>query len=80
MTPTLEVQAEQDRNLLTGKEIVRVRYRTRGARTWRRFSIIPTDDQTIAELLATADKAAEAHYRAHTPQQATSAPTHASAA
>lgn len=61
---TLRVLTERDVNLLTGGDVLRVRYRRDGARLWTRFVIVPDADQTVAELEALAHEAALAHHRA----------------
>lgn len=57
----VEVETSRDLNLLTGEEIVRVRYRPEGVRRWTKLIVVPDDDQTIDALLRQGHEIAAAH-------------------
>jgi hypothetical protein len=56
-----QVETERDTNLLTGEEIVRVRYRPEGTQRWTKLVVFPEGDQTVDELLRDGHLIAQAH-------------------
>jgi hypothetical protein len=59
--PRVEVETERDTNLLTGEEVVRVRYRVEGTRRWTKLVVFPDQGQTVQELLREGHLIAQAH-------------------
>jgi hypothetical protein len=57
----VQVETKLDTNLLTGQEIVRVRYRPEGTRRWTKLFVVPDADQTVDELLREGHLIARAH-------------------
>ena len=57
----IQVETKRDVNLLTGEEIVRVKYRPEGVRRWTRLVVIPDADQSVDELLRQGHEIAAAH-------------------
>lgn len=57
----LTVETGRDVNLLTGEEVVRVRYRAKGTRRWTRLLVVPDEGQTVDELLREGPAIARAH-------------------
>ena len=64
---TFDVETSLDVNLLTGQEIVRVRYRERGERRWTRLFVVPDAEQTVGDLLTHGHEIAAAHSRLDRP-------------
>jgi len=61
MSARVQVETKRDINLLTGQEIVRVRYRREGVRRWTRLVVVPDEGQTVDELLREGHLIAQAH-------------------
>lgn len=59
--PVFDVETERDVNMLTGEDVVRVKYRERGTRRWTRIVVFPEPDQPVAELLGQGHEIAAAH-------------------
>lgn len=57
----IQVETERDTNLLTGEEIMRVRYRPEGTRRWTKFIVFPSDGQSLDDLLREGHLIARAH-------------------
>ena len=57
----IDVQTSRDVNLLTGAEVVRVRYRERGTRLWTKLIVVPGEGQSVDELMWQGDEIARAH-------------------
>lgn len=60
----VQVETERDVNLLTGQEIVRVKFRPEGVRKWTRFVVFPDPDQSVEELLTQGPEIAAAYMAA----------------